>query len=154
MRPFALVALAAVLLLSMIGAACPQSYGNDRPRHREPDRPRPYYRGRFYQGPGYYRPGRYRTWNGCERGWTVQNGLCKPIGDTSSRCADPSSPHVQRRQPRAHWRSRSNTQSGQASGFPARHSSLATTSSDFRAAPHVAPCDLPRPCFCRHHESK
>ena len=47
-------------------------------RYREPDRPRPYYRGHFYQGRGYYRPGRYRTWNGCQRRWTVQDGLCKP----------------------------------------------------------------------------
>jgi len=78
MRWFVLVGLRAVLLLSVIGTASAQSYGSDRPRYREPDRPRPYYRGRFYQGPGYYRPGRYRTWNGCQRGWTVQGGLCKP----------------------------------------------------------------------------
>jgi hypothetical protein len=26
----------------------------------------------------YYRPGRYKTWNGCQAGWTVQDGLCKP----------------------------------------------------------------------------
>jgi hypothetical protein len=38
----------------------------------------------YYGGPGYsreamfYRPGRYRTWNGCQPGWTVQSGLCKP----------------------------------------------------------------------------
>ena len=78
MRSFALVGLAAKLLLIMIGAASAQSYGGDRPRNRGADHPRPYYRGRFYQGPGYYRPGRYRTWNGCQRGWTVQNALCKP----------------------------------------------------------------------------
>jgi hypothetical protein len=78
MRRFALLGLAAGLLFSMIGAACAQSYGGDRPRAREPATPRPYYRGHFYQGPGYYRPGRYRTWNGCQRGWTVQNGFCKP----------------------------------------------------------------------------
>ena len=29
-------------------------------------------------GGGYYRPGRFQTWNGCEPGWTVQDGLCKP----------------------------------------------------------------------------
>jgi len=26
----------------------------------------------------YYPPGRHRTWNGCQPGWTVQDGLCKP----------------------------------------------------------------------------
>jgi hypothetical protein len=26
---------------------------------------------------GYYRP-QYRTWNGCQNGWTVQDGVCKP----------------------------------------------------------------------------
>jgi hypothetical protein len=30
------------------------------------------------RGRGYYRPGRFRTWNGCQPGWTVQDGLCKP----------------------------------------------------------------------------
>jgi hypothetical protein len=41
--------------------------------------PDPYYWG--YSGPGrreYYRPGRFQTWNGCQPGWTVQDGLCKP----------------------------------------------------------------------------
>ena len=42
--------------------------------------PGPYYRS--YRGGGggggYYRPGRFRTWNGCQQGWTVQDGLCKP----------------------------------------------------------------------------
>ena len=42
--------------------------------------PGPYYRS--YRGGGggggYYRPGRFRTWNGCQPGWTVQDGLCKP----------------------------------------------------------------------------
>ena len=29
---------------------------------------------------GYYRPNnaRFRTFNGCQNGWTVQDGLCKP----------------------------------------------------------------------------
>ena len=33
-----------------------------------------------YEQPAYYYypPGRYRTWNGCQRGYTVQDGLCKP----------------------------------------------------------------------------
>jgi hypothetical protein len=30
-------------------------------------------------GRGYYRPGRFQTWNGCQQGWTVQDGLCKPF---------------------------------------------------------------------------
>jgi hypothetical protein len=40
--------------------------------------PPPYYRG--YSAPvvRYYRPGRFPTWNGCQDGWTVQDGLCKP----------------------------------------------------------------------------
>src|SRR5262245_35885027 len=40
--------------------------------------PPPYYRG--YSAPfvRYYRPGRFRTWNGCQDGWTGQDGLCKP----------------------------------------------------------------------------
>src|SRR5262245_53558106 len=46
------------------------------PRYAAP--PPPYYRG--YSGPfvRYYRPGRFPTWNGCQDGWTVQDGLCKP----------------------------------------------------------------------------
>ena len=36
-------------------------------RYSEPDRR------------GYYRPGRFQTWNGCQPGWTVQDGLCKPF---------------------------------------------------------------------------
>jgi hypothetical protein len=55
--------------------------------------PSPYYApglygpppGAYYGGPPrypreamYYRPGRYKTWNGCQAGWTVQDGLCKP----------------------------------------------------------------------------
>lgn len=40
--------------------------------------PGPYYRSYSGEGRGYYRPGRFRTWNGCQPGWTVQDGLCKP----------------------------------------------------------------------------
>jgi hypothetical protein len=41
--------------------------------------PQAYYRSyRESGGRGYYRPGRYPSWNGCQRGWTVQDGLCKP----------------------------------------------------------------------------
>ncbi len=38
---------------------------------------RRYYRD--YDGPYAYAPApRYRTWNGCPRGYTVQDGICKP----------------------------------------------------------------------------
>jgi hypothetical protein len=40
--------------------------------------PGPYYRSYEGGGRGYYRPGRFRTFNGCQPGWTVQDGLCKP----------------------------------------------------------------------------
>jgi hypothetical protein len=48
------------------------------PRYAPAPPPPPYYRG--YSAPfvRYYRPGRFRTWNGCQDGWTVQDGLCKP----------------------------------------------------------------------------
>jgi hypothetical protein len=39
--------------------------------------PQPYQSG-YGGGRGYYRPGRFQTWNGCQTGWTVQDGLCKP----------------------------------------------------------------------------
>jgi hypothetical protein len=39
--------------------------------------PQPYPSG-YSGGRGYYRPGRFQTWNGCQTGWTVQDGLCKP----------------------------------------------------------------------------
>jgi hypothetical protein len=29
-------------------------------------------------GPRFDRPGRFKTWNGCQAGWTVQDGRCKP----------------------------------------------------------------------------
>src|SRR5262249_8682762 len=48
-------------------------------RSRHQPAPNPYYFG--YGGPGergYYRPGRFQTWNGCQAGWNVQDGLCKP----------------------------------------------------------------------------
>jgi hypothetical protein len=51
-----------------------------------PPPPPGYYGGGYYGGPppppppgyyggGYYRP---RNWNGCPRGFTVQDGVCKP----------------------------------------------------------------------------
>ena len=54
----------------------------DGPRYRDYDGPR--YRDRERYGDrgdrGYYRPntGRFRTFNGCQNGWTVQDGVCKP----------------------------------------------------------------------------
>jgi hypothetical protein len=39
--------------------------------------PRPY-PSEYSASRGYYRPGRFQTWNGCQTGWTVQDGLCKP----------------------------------------------------------------------------
>jgi hypothetical protein len=47
--------------------------------YRDEGAPRYYRYGERYGERGYYYPpGRYRTWNGCQPGWTVQDGLCKP----------------------------------------------------------------------------
>jgi hypothetical protein len=56
----------------------PQPPSPPRPPPRYAPPPPPYYRG--YSAPvvRYYRPGRFQTWNGCQDGWTVQDGLCKP----------------------------------------------------------------------------
>ena len=58
----------------------PRPYDRERYSYHEPryyyDEPRYYQPG--YGEQGYYAPGRYRSWNGCARGWTVQDGLCKP----------------------------------------------------------------------------
>jgi hypothetical protein len=87
MKTLALAAIAAGMLVSTMGIAAAQYYDpgyRDYPRYRDDYGPRPYYRERgydeprSYRGQGYYRPGRYRTWNGCQPGWTVQDGLCKP----------------------------------------------------------------------------
>jgi hypothetical protein len=60
-----------------IASPPPPSPPGPVPRYAPP--PPPYYRG-YYSAPvvRYYRPGRFRTWNGCQDGWTVQDGLCKP----------------------------------------------------------------------------
>jgi hypothetical protein len=61
-------------------APAPPYYGSYR-YYPDYDAPAPrYYRyGPQYGERGYYYPpGRYRTWNGCQPGWTVQDGLCKP----------------------------------------------------------------------------
>ena len=55
----------------------PPPPGASAPSYAPPSQP--YYRS--YSEPGgrrYYRPGRFPTWNGCQQGWTVQDGLCKP----------------------------------------------------------------------------
>jgi hypothetical protein len=87
MKKLALVTLVAGMIASTTGVASAQylyfGYG-DYPRYRNYDGPRPYYRERFQGerralGPrGYYPPGAFRSWNGCQQGWTVQDGLCKP----------------------------------------------------------------------------
>jgi hypothetical protein len=87
MKKIALIVLAAASLVGTAGVAsaqgyygggpyygAPGPYYGDRYRERYYDNDERYYRG----GRGYYPPGRYRTVNGCQRGWTVQDGLCKP----------------------------------------------------------------------------
>jgi hypothetical protein len=91
MNKFVVFALAAVALIGAGGVSSAQqiylNFGNPGyappppgyygygPGYGPP--PGPYYRG--YRGEeAYYRPGRYRTWNGCQPGWTVQDGRCKP----------------------------------------------------------------------------
>ena len=95
MKKLALVTLVAGMITSTTGVASAQylyfGYGDhprygygDYPRYRNYDGPRPYYRERSYGerralgSRGYYPPGGFRTWNGCQQGWTVQDGLCKP----------------------------------------------------------------------------
>ena len=86
MKKLAFILLAAASVVGTAGVASAQGYGGggyyggpgpyygDRYRERYYDSDDRYYRG----GRGYYPPGRYRTVNGCQRGWTVQDGLCKP----------------------------------------------------------------------------
>jgi hypothetical protein len=82
MNKFVLFALAAAAFIAAAGVASAQQiyldFGPSRygPGYGPP--PGPYYRGYRGDGEGYYRPGRYRTWNGCQPGWTVQDGRCKP----------------------------------------------------------------------------
>jgi len=102
------ITLLAAMAGMIIGAAGPASaqgiyldFGNNPgPRYRDYDGPRyrdydgPRYRDRQRYGErgerGYYPPsGRFKTFNGCQNGWTVQDGLCKPY-----RGYWRSSPHV------------------------------------------------------------
>src|SRR3954447_4253978 len=95
MRKITLLALTAGAIISAEGASSQGVYldfgNNPGPRYRDYDGPRyqdydrPRYRDRERYGDrggpgGYYRPntGRFRTFNGCQNGWTVQDGLCKP----------------------------------------------------------------------------
>jgi len=93
-----IAAIALTAVVAATGAASAQTFyfgvGPDPYRVPPPYyAPSPYYApapygpppGAYYGGrPGYpreamyYRPGRYKTWNGCQAGWTVQDGLCKP----------------------------------------------------------------------------
>jgi hypothetical protein len=102
MKKIVLLVLTAVALISVAGAASAQGVYLDfgpNPGYGPPGPgygpgygppppgygpgygpPGPYYRGYGERGGGrgYYQPGRFRTWNGCQQGWTVQDGLCKP----------------------------------------------------------------------------
>jgi hypothetical protein len=95
MRKITILALMAGAIISAGGAAAQGVYldfgNNPGPRYRDYDdgpryRDRDRYRGERYgdrrdrgdRGGGYYRPGGYKTFNGCQNGWTVQDGLCKP----------------------------------------------------------------------------
>jgi hypothetical protein len=75
MKIFILVVAA---VISMSGPAVAQGIyldlglGGQR-QYREDNQPRIYRDERR----DYYRP-RFNTWNGCQRGWTVQDGVCKP----------------------------------------------------------------------------
>ena len=77
------ITLLAAMAGMIIGAAGPgpRYRDYDGPRYRDYDGPR--YRDRQRYGErgerGYYPPsGRFKTFNGCQNGWTVQDGLCKP----------------------------------------------------------------------------
>jgi hypothetical protein len=98
MKSITVLAIAAGAIFGSVGAASAQGIyldlGNDRgprpyyrdyddgPRYRDRDRRGERYGDRRDRGErgdrGYYRPGGYKTFNGCQNGWTVQDGLCKP----------------------------------------------------------------------------
>jgi hypothetical protein len=96
MKKITLLALMAGAIISINSPAAAQRIyldlgGDPPPRYRDYDGPRyrdydgPRYRDRERYGDrrdrgdrGYYRPGGYKTFNGCQNGWTVQDGLCKP----------------------------------------------------------------------------
>jgi len=94
MKTITLLAAMAGMIIGVAGPASAQGiyldFGNNPgPRYRDYDGPRyrdydgPRYRDRQRYGErgerGYYPPsGRFKTFNGCQNGWTVQDGLCKP----------------------------------------------------------------------------
>jgi hypothetical protein len=83
MKKITLLALTAGAIISVAGPASAQGIYLDlgpRPYYRDYGEPRYRYQERYEERGerGYYRPGRYRTWNGCQPGWTVQDGRCKP----------------------------------------------------------------------------
>ena len=94
MKTITLLAAIAGVIIGEAGPASAQGiyldFGNNPgPRYRDYDGPRyrdydgPRYRDRQRYGErgerGYYPPsGRFKTFNGCQNGWTVQDGLCKP----------------------------------------------------------------------------
>jgi hypothetical protein len=89
MKKITLLALTAGAIISMAGPGPSSAQGiyldlgpnrGPRPYYRDYDEPRYMYRERYGDRGerGYYRPGRFRTFNGCQSGWTVQDGLCKP----------------------------------------------------------------------------
>ena len=93
MTKITLLTLVAAAIISAEGASAQGVYldfgNNPGPRYRDYDdgpryRDRGRYRGERYGDRGdrgdrgFYRPGGYKTFNGCQNGWTVQDGLCKP----------------------------------------------------------------------------
>src|SRR5262245_37183542 len=95
MKNILISAVAAGAIISFAGAAAAQQiYLNFGPSYGPPPAygpgygpgycsgygppPGPYYRSERMGRGYYYRPGRFRSWNGCQQGWTVQDGLCKP----------------------------------------------------------------------------
>jgi hypothetical protein len=96
MKPLLQVALAATLIAGA-AAGCasryepayvepttsyyggpPPYYPQSEPQYYERRPYRQYGQAEYQQGGYYYPPGRYRTGNGCQPGYTVQDGLCKP----------------------------------------------------------------------------
>jgi len=96
MKPLLPVALAATLIGGVVAGCAryepapvyvesadpyyspPPYYPQAEPQYHEPRRYRHYGQAEYPQ-PGYhYPPSRYRTWNGCQPGYTVQDGVCKP----------------------------------------------------------------------------
>src|SRR4030088_3221600 len=87
MKKLTLIALTIGAIFSAMGTASAQVYLDigpnagpryrdyDEPRYRDRERYRERYGDRRVGGErGYYRPGGYKTFNGCQNGWTVQDG--------------------------------------------------------------------------------